>query len=1213
MEIIGEGIRKTFKRFEKKVDNLEEIVNELKKIEKISEIINDEIVGLNAIYANTANVKKAAATIKKINKAKSDYTKLIKRNNVLVKKYENVIEERNKARKDYEALKKMKINQTDAGKKIIKSTVKYNKIEKSIEKSISQIDSKFKTFKPKVMNIDDNKNKVINKNRVKLREKNDEIVKKNIKNIKSGKPEKVKQIVEDIINFFHKIKYQYVGISTLYELYQQINEEIDKLDLMRGYTYIVLYIFEEKNLVRHISIAQQFMNNYAQFEKRVNEIIMGKVVGSDAIAPDEVINYNIFSIAYVDDSVGNGRNDKILFECENIADGFCGYDSLIKCGHTYKGDKKDLIFLSNVVDEIVNNGLKINIIGNTFGIKNIKDVKKREFRTITHTVKGEILDKYIWELKTDDITICEILEVENPTHTIIYDEVNKHFDVIKGKVRLQKNICFDLGGDIYKSNVKVFSVREIITNNIKSKKTTKLEYIFFDYETVIDFDESSCMKEYSLSILQLTNEELENLTNADIAGDFKTVAVIRKKCCKTFIGYDCSIQFIKWIIENQAGKIFCFIGFNNTNFDNFILLNALLKNAKNDFAEYRLSEIFYNGSQLLNFVMNGRHHTFDIHKHLMGSLKDNCESFKIKCCKKLEFDHSKAQQLYLDGELINFITNNDELKDYNEYDVLATAVLFCKYRKALDLIPATHSYATNLTSVKTVGSLIFKVFEEHQKKKSIQLPNLSFKQYEDLQKHKIAGRVELFNGIQEVNEKLVSTDVCSLYPYVMSVLDCYYPCGSTIKEVKKYQGDNELGFYYCDIDQSNLSKADLPNIYAEKLPLENKWDSKEILKDYLISNVMIGLLKKYKCKVVIKSGFVFENKMKSCDMFGFLLDFMKEKNIQDDLKKSKSDEYNSALRETYKLLMNSLSGKVIEGLHTEKTVAVDTIAQYEKIKNKSSSINVINNIGDKLFITYEVEAESLIKQQRPIYLGVLIYDYAKRYMYENSYSKVGLSKLLYTDTDASKFRHKDFINWKKWVDDKNIQVPHWKEVEVYDKRYSDHKIFVSGSKVFGSFEDELEDMNGDEYKFYCLEKKSWLYSYKKDDKWNSKFRFKGLNGSAVMLSLDEEFVKSKIIKHKATEIKPAHNETKYYIEPYSEEKVYQHYTNNKISSIENGNEIKFFKQIYETGEAYVLTQSFRKIVKNTKRNVGIDDEDKHNDLVNNIQVNICMKHIQINK
>jgi hypothetical protein len=114
------------------------------------------------------------------------------------------------------------------------------------------------------------------------------------------------------------------------------------------------------------------------------------------------------------------------------------------------------------------------------------------------------------------------------------------------------------------------------------------------------------------------------------------------------------------------------------------------------------------------------------------------------------------------------------------------------------------------------------------------------------------------------------------------------------------------------------------------------------------------------------------------------------------------------------------------------TIYTQHLVQFStsKSQNTSKSINFINDIGGKMFITYEVDAEKICKkQQRPIYLGVLVYDYAKRYMFENSYSKVGLNELLYTDTDASKFRYKKFVEWKKWVDESNIQVPHWEEVE----------------------------------------------------------------------------------------------------------------------------------------------------------------------------------------
>jgi hypothetical protein len=241
-------------------------------------------------------------------------------------------------------------------------------------------------------------------------------------------------------------------------------------------------------------------------------------------------------------------------------------------------------------------------------------------------------------------------------------------------------------------------------------------------------------------------------------------------------------------------------------------------------------------------------------------------------------------------------------------------------------------------------------------------------------------------------------------------------------------------------------------------------------------------------------------------------------------------------------------------------------------------------------------------------------------MFENSYSKVGLSKLLYTDTDASKFRYSDFINWKKWVDDNNVIVPHWKEVEAYDDRYSSgHKIFETNSKVYGSFEDELDGLDGDEYIFYCIEKKSWLYAYCKNNKWDGKFRFKGINENSLMITLNEDFISKKVIKHKATKDKKAWEEEYYYIPPKSEEEVYKYYSSNKNLSFNKksfegmNNAIKFFKQIYETGEGYVLSQSFRKIVKNLSRNVDIDNEDKYNDLINKIQVNITLKHINIKK
>jgi hypothetical protein len=713
------------------------------------------------------------------------------------------------------------------------------------------------------------------------------------------------------------------------------------------------------------------------------------------------------------------------------------------------------------------------------------------------------------------------------------------------------------------------------------------------------------MKEYSLSILALTPEELLELDKFDKENDTEAVSTMRKEKCVTFLGHECSKDLIKWVIDNQTDTKFVFVGFNNTNFDNFLLLDALLSNENNkEIGEFSVGDIFYNGSQLLNFKMNGIHETFDIRKHLVGSLKKNCESFKINCCSKKDFDHHYAQQLYDSGGLIDYITNDEKLKEYNEYDVLATAVLFARYKSALNDIPSTKSYASEIHKTKTIGSLIYKVFNDWCNENDIKFPKLDYDFYRDIQSSKIAGRVEMFNGALEVDERLASTDVCSLYPFVMSVLNVHYPCGTDIAKVSKYQGADFLGFYYCDIDQSCLKDKNLPNIYAYKTGVENQWDYTGVIENYLISTVMIELLLKYGCKVTIRNGFVFGQEKKSCEMFKFLLEIMKAKNEQDEFKRLKDPRYNPALRETLKLLMNSLSGKIIEGLHTEKVEDFKSESEFLEIQSKAKSINVINNIGDRLFVTYEVDEKDICeKQQRPIYLGVLVYDYAKRYMYENSYSKIGKDRLIYTDTDASKFRYSDFAKWNDWIKTENVVVPHWEEVEKYDARYKGHLIYQSDSKVFGSFEDELEDCIGDKYKFFCVEKKSWLYAWEENGKWENKFRFKGLNDRTLLLTLEEDFISEKRVTHK-----DGSSTHSWVIKENSDKEVDSYYNTHKHLYL-GENAVDFFTKLYRDKTITVLVNSFRKIVKNSARNVGYADEMKFNQNFNKIEVHYSIKKI----
>jgi len=194
----------------------------------------------------------------------------------------------------------------------------------------------------------------------------------------------------------------------------------------------------------------------------------------------------------------------------------------------------------------------------------------------------------------------------------------------------------------------------------------------------------------------------------------------------------------------------------------------------------------------------------------------------------------------------------------------------------------------------------------------------------------------------------------------------------------------------------------------------------------------------------------------------------------------------------------------------------------------------------------------------------------------------------------------------------------WVGLEEIDPRYKNHLIYQPDSKVFGSFEDELDELQGHHYRFYCVEKKSWAYEVLNEDNSPkeelkegktvsiSKFKFKGINGKAIMLNLDEPFVELKRTKKRDGEITE-----RYIMKEDTELEVYTYCERNKHLAIENGNIGKFFDGLFEKREAYVLTNSFRKIVKNSARSVEMGDEEKYNDLLNCIQVNYSMKKITL--
>lgn len=971
-------------------------------------------------------------------------------------------------------------------------------------------------------------------------------------------------------------------VDTLDKLYDKIKQYEDRLtkegkDLLN----VTLHIYDkETGKYTYTTIRDDDLFTREMFKEWIERKIRGEAAeGSDGIDEEsQSIVLDRFDIWNYKPPIAEGKSDKPLYIVEDIEGGekgLCGYYSIMKIlpniGLTEEEYiKEDLKSLDNMVRYLCLNDIKINIVGNTFKIigklERLKDPKRQI------VIKIDNRNVVLTKLLDDEIEICLMYKSsDNPIGSLLLNIENKHYDAICGSVKLDE-IYRSIRGDIYKKEGDTYkilnSVNKHFDENVKYKmavpKKVNREYIIFDYETVVNWLKSNVNVPYSLAFLHADDETLHDLDYADCHGDHKDIERIIKTQTYYYEGEDCTRMLYEYISKAED-KIFYLMSFNGSNFDNFILYDKLVELNCDT-----LGTPFYNGTSLLNFKIGGRHSLFDVRRHVSGSLKKCCESFKIRTCGKKVIDHTIVQKAYDDGRLEEYLDENrDKIAEYNIYDVLSLGILFNRYRKALRGVESLTKYSENLCDFKTIGSLMMRTFKDHLTKLEIKLPifyskdeeeNKRFlKYYDDLLNDKAAGRVELFNGMQSVDGMVYSVDCCSMYPYSMAVQPEYYPHGK-IREVNYADMPKDrIGFFYCDIDQAKIRESGLANIYPEKTKTENIWSTERVLKNRLISTVKIDLLRKYGADVKVYNGFYFTERIKSCDLFKILLPLMQEKNRQDILKMGKSPDHNQVLHAVLKLLLNVLSGKFMEGLHLEQIEEVN-IYDMEKL-HKERGVKCVTKSNSRMIISYNKTKEECMNKSKPIYIGVLIYDYSQKHMYEHLYTKVPKAAAIYTDTDSLKMRE---THAKNWIDDyaSKTLVPHWEEVETYDERYKTHELYRESSKVFGSFENENKEKNDLNY---FLAKKNYLSGIKTKT-------LEGLLEDKVFESEDErqEFIdKHYKMVFKGISKRDVLIKDMDVIKDMTEQELYHHYASSKkIYDDYEG----LFRQLWETKRANILTQ-----------------------------------------
>jgi len=1072
------------------------------------------------------------------------------------------------------------------------------------------------------------------------------------------------QLVDEYNNFYKKrFIFKSSASTSLDDLYQNIQYAIKKkmrvkrkgrkYDLLNVMASILLITPENKN--RYITISSDYLYSPKKFIDRINQILSGNVAGSDAIFSgnsdettivfNEVILSGTLNIGY------NSKKYTPIFKntlvSDNKTNNKCGEIVMNKIfNHVFKSkifekySKTDLTRFENInkiADELNNVFLKSDISHNICIIANrVKGLQKNE--------KVEIDGCEYYQIDNVRPVMINTGIKNKPVNIfIIYDIPAKHFDVCFNQLWIRDNIYMGRNGDILEitggkniENVykKLFTMKEYSSgfytpSNNKSNGKNYDEclrkdyvrggqsYCFFDFETVIDFKQSNRMVVYSVAYYFADfGLNMENCHYGDYAAELRkctehTKPFLTPNFVKVITGFDSLRLFCEDILTLQKNREIVFISYNGSKFDNILLVNEMLRNHE----QFQVTNFFYKGNALVNCEINGRSSMFDLKNHLLGSLESNCVSFKCpeEYCKS-KLDHFEAQKAYNKGELQNFIETSN-LVDYNQRDVLALAYIFFAYSSAIEKLtnenilnyPTASSLAggINKKNLKEIG-YIKKMDKDEDGEQKLKL---TYTEFQDLKRSSVGGRCEVFNNTK-INEKCVSLDVCSLYPYVMLLLkDFYFPSMYT----KKYYTDRDyikyasdcVGFWYCDINQTKLRERGYPNFFPVKKET-NDYKHNEIIYDVLISNFQIDFMRDIGIEVTTKKGFYWCETVTNSKYFENLFPIMKEKNRQDLLKSLKDGDYNAVFREVSKLILNSSFGKNLQTLFPENLTVLPNMYSFLKLsKDKNvKNLGVVDILpNNRILVQYENKEELLISELGNYCVGLMILEASRIHMFRYGFMPIcdldGKDSLIYTDTDAIKIRSSTAEKYFKWIQENNIRVPlNKKTLEMYPK-YAKHRIYEPYSKIFGSFEDELAEMNDKagenaEFTMMCLQPKTWLYSAGE----KFKFRMKGVNLKDIFICEDHDLItKNKkglsVIKQEYTD-----KELYYYVNTHEELQ-----TQNCAP--------KLFNELYKNRTVNILCTSFKKVIRNSSRNVGLDDNEKFKNNHHSVEMAINLKRITI--
>ena len=552
----------------------------------------------------------------------------------------------------------------------------------------------------------------------------------------------------------------------------------------------------------------------------------------------------------------------------------------------------------------------------------------------------------------------------------------------------------------------------------EAKRWYNDKIIVYDYETT--YDESGELHAYGLGYIIFD-------PHRERGSDFSSKA--HKVVQSYHVGEDrhaVTECLLDTLARAPPDVRYTLVSFNGARFDHFLLAAAA-------HARGCLTSVFAT-SQGVRALRIGRHTTLDVAKLIPGtSLAGACKSFQTSPRKVEGFSHVDPQKAYERGELADWLaTNREKVAEYLAADVLSTASLFILVTTALEEVTGCPSYGSRKAQGTVGGHAWEKMKATCPLPKAVADPELD----KWIRGAIVGGRTQVFRrpgsepGPRVIEGELSMVDFASLYPTVMAAVPKaaaafptawkwgWFPSGAENGEpqevVDYYPGD--VGLY----DVTIVSQP-WPNVIPSRPTTPGGslgWDDRSSF-DARITHIDIELIRAGGGEVVVHKGYSWSVCREG--LFRPFITPLAALKDQQDAIKAAGKTNNPALRECYKLLQNSASGKCCQANYDESTTLATGGAAQLAAENKLDQTRPITWIalgGETCLITGFKPPNKVYKKAKakPSILAALIYSYSRALLYRVCCTA---GTILYCDTDSALYHKADAMRVREMYPDLN--------------------------------------------------------------------------------------------------------------------------------------------------------------------------------------------------